>query len=272
MSVQLIPAPLPELSRTRFAFEPPISGAGHNQWVLRRASWTELTATNTKSGREVTISRRWVVGIHFADTAEQPGINLAGTHPLDATVNLSQELELAAGRVVPLRRRVLEMPNPATRILTDKAELDRARRGEEWKAPIIAIRVESESSSRLRKLLKGSIAVGFVALIALVGFTRNAHFGEHLGLIASAQLPFTGADDYNDIVAEFGKPVSDQWIETDDGGYRRLGYTAKHLAVILAGETPSTAHYIGSVGRNGKFLHAPSQAAIEAREFLPLLK
>lgn len=271
MSVQLIPAPLPELSRTRFAFEPPISGAGHNQWVLRRASWTELTATNTKTGREVTISRRWVVGIRFADTAE-PGINLAGTHHLDATVNLSQELELAAGRVVPLRRRVLEMPSPAARVLTDKADLERTRRSEDWKAPIIAIRVESESSSRLRKLLKGSIAVGFVALIALVGFTRNAHFGERLGLIASAQLPFTSADNYDDIVAEFGKPVSDQWIETDDGGYRRLGYTAKRLAVILEGKTPSTAHYIGSVGRNGKFLHAPTQAAFEAREFLPLLK
>ncbi len=272
MSVQLIPAPLPELSRTRFAFEPPISGAGYNQWVLRRASWTELTATNTKTGREVTISRRWVVGIRFADVADHPGISLAEQHHLDATVNLNQELELTAGRVVPLRRRVLEMPSPVSRILTDKANLERAYRGEDWKAPVVAIRVESETSSRLRKLLKGSIAVGFVALIALFGFTRNAHFSERLGLASSAQLPFTGADDYNDIVAAFGKPVSDQWIETDDGGYRRLGYTAKRLAVILAGETPSKAHYIGAVGRNGKFLHAPSQAAIEAREFLHLLK
>ena len=253
-------------------FEPPISGAGHNQWVLRRASWTELTATNTKTGREVTISRRWVVGIRFADTAEHAGIDLVRHHSLDATVTLNQELELTAGRVVPLRRRVLEMPHPASRVPTDKADLERARRGEDWQAPIVAIRVESETSSRLRKLLKGSVAVGFVALIALVGFTRNAHLGQRLGLMYSTQLPFTGADDYRDIIAEFGEPVSDQWIETDDGGYRRLGYTAKRLAVILAGETPTTAHYIGAVGRNGTFVHAASSAALEAREFLPLLQ
>ena len=57
MSVPLTPAPLPELAYSRFRFEPPIEGVEHNEWTLRRATWTEMVVVNGITGTELAIPR-----------------------------------------------------------------------------------------------------------------------------------------------------------------------------------------------------------------------
>src|ERR1700692_3453711 len=42
----LIPTPLDQLGRRAFAFYPPIVGIEHNEWLLRRATWSDVEVHN----------------------------------------------------------------------------------------------------------------------------------------------------------------------------------------------------------------------------------
>lgn len=272
MSVQLIPTPLPELSRARFAFSPAIAGVSHNQWTLRRASWTELTATNTETAEELTIPRRWIAGIAECDPEPAAQTSLSARQ---AIVTLSQELEYSGGRVVPLRRGVIEMPPVASRTGNHRTEFRKFlhRHDENWKAPVVAIRVESESYSKVRRALRGSVALGFIACIALVFVAGDSQLGPDLGFVsplATRELPFNAADNYRAIVNELGEPVSDRWIEAGDGnGYRRLSYTRQRFAVILEGADPDSARYVGAIDRRGRIVHAVAPQRLETFETFP---
>ena len=44
-----IPASFESLGRRPFSFYPPIVNVEHNEWILRRASWTDFQVINTKT-------------------------------------------------------------------------------------------------------------------------------------------------------------------------------------------------------------------------------
>lgn len=56
----IIAAGLAELRHGRFSFYPAIVGVRHNEWILRRATWTEIVVANAKTLEEVTIPRSFV--------------------------------------------------------------------------------------------------------------------------------------------------------------------------------------------------------------------
>ena len=60
VSVPLIAAGLTELRHGRFSFYPAIVGVRHNEWVLRRATWTDILVANAKTAEELWIPRRLV--------------------------------------------------------------------------------------------------------------------------------------------------------------------------------------------------------------------
>lgn len=229
MSAPLTPAPLPELAYSRFRFAPAIAGAGPNEWTLRRATWTEMVVVNAITAEELAIPRRFLGRVF--ETEE----NIRD-------VRLTEDLESAGGRARPVRRGVIEM-KPRVGVETPAWRRPEPGLG----APVLAIRTEYTVPSRTRRALRGSIAIGFVAFLAVVFVTRDSRIGPGL----------TAGDDYRSVRAKLGEPLTDEWLQAPGGSeYRRMWYPGKRLAVILAGETRDSAHYAGALSRSGRVLHA----------------
>src|SRR5580693_992417 len=92
-----IPPLLGHLASRSFSFYPPIVNIEHNEWLFRRATWSEVQVMNTKSSTELWVPRRFV-----------GEISLVGEPVM--IVGLVKELEYKAGTVYPHVRRVIEMP------------------------------------------------------------------------------------------------------------------------------------------------------------------
>jgi hypothetical protein len=226
---------VPGLERRPFAFQPPIGGIEHNEWLLQRSTWTELEVLNTHTWEAVLVPARYVSGIRRGGDGSQ-------------TVVLIEALECRHGRVLPVRRGVLEM-RPAR-------ETPVARR-QGRPAPVVGIRLEEPSESRARRALRGSIAVGFLACLSVIFVVRDVHLGTRLGLTtaAASSLPLEAGDDYFAVVNKLGRPASDRWVERSSGnGYRRLWYPRRRMAVILEGETRDSARYVRTVSRDAAVL------------------
>src|SRR6266404_8988564 len=97
MSVQPIPPPLEHLGQRPFSFYPPILNIEHNEWIFRRATWSEILVSNTKTSAEVWVSRRYLGDI---SRVEEPVMILG----------LNKELEYKTGQLWPAQRRVIEIP------------------------------------------------------------------------------------------------------------------------------------------------------------------
>src|SRR5450755_427366 len=92
-----IPPSLEHLATRPFSFYPPILNVEHNEWLFRKATWSEILVVNCKSGAEIWISRRFVGEVSRID---DPVL----------IVGLNRELEYKGGAVWPCQRRVIEMP------------------------------------------------------------------------------------------------------------------------------------------------------------------
>src|SRR6266699_399840 len=126
MSLPPIPSPLEHLGVRPFSFYPAILNVEHNEWLFRKATWSEILVVNCKSGAEIWISRRFVGEVSRID---DPVL----------IVGLNRELEYKGGAVWPFQRRVIEMPvavggssTPAPPRTADRSS----------PAPIVGIRLE----------------------------------------------------------------------------------------------------------------------------------
>ena len=97
MAVPPIPPPLAQLGGRPFSFYPAILNAGHNEWIYRSATWSEVLVRNTKTNEEVSVPRRYLGEISRVDAPVM-------------IVGLLAELEYRSGVVWPAERRVIEMP------------------------------------------------------------------------------------------------------------------------------------------------------------------
>jgi len=248
MSAPLTPAPLPELAYSRFRFVPAIAGAEHNEWTLRRATWTEMVVVNARTGQELAIPRRFLGRVFETENSVRD-------------VRLLEDLECAGGRARPVRRGVIEM---RPRIEADTPPW--LRNTHERAAAVVAIRMDSAAGSRMRRVLRGSIAVGFVACLAVVVVVRDSDMGApSVWTNAFAGQRFTASDDYRAVVDKLGAPANDEWVQTSSGGgYRRLSYPGRRVAVILVGESRETARYAGALSRSGRVVHAAVPAMMDA--------
>jgi hypothetical protein len=143
----LIPTPLEQLAHRRFSFYPAIVNVEHNEWLFRRSDWDEIRVMNTKTHEELWIPRRFLGGVA---STEEPVV----------IVGLVKELEYREGEVVPLVRRVIEMPRAVARAVNDTPRPSDFAPPTRRPAPVVGIRLESEVRPSKGRGLLANVAAG----------------------------------------------------------------------------------------------------------------
>jgi hypothetical protein len=226
-----IPAPFDQLGNCPFSFYPPIANVEHNEWIFRGATWNEIRVVNTKTAGEVFVPRRFL-----------GAMSLVG-EPV-VIVGLLKELEYKEGAVLPLIRRVIEMPravneSPRPRIRAPRPEA---------LAPVVGIRLES-ARPRTHMVL-GAVAVGLLILIPLAVMVRDGFIGSRTS-VPRIDLPFSAIDDYSSIVAKLGPPAQDRTRRSGGAEFRSLTYASRGFTVIL-----KDGFYVGALDTNGRLVHS----------------
>jgi hypothetical protein len=231
MSGPSIPPPFEPLSHRPFSFYPPILRVEHNEWRFRKATWSEILVVNTKSGEEMWIPRRFVGEISLID---EPVMILG----------LTKELEYNAGQVLPHVRRVIEIPRAVNESFPPRTD------PVSQSAPVVGIRLESGTESRIGKLILAVIGLGLIACVLIISFFRGGRDGTRISYspVLQSELSLTSTDDYFAVVRSLGTPAADQW-RSDKGEmqYRVLRYPEKGIAAILMGSERNKETYIGAV-------------------------
>jgi hypothetical protein len=229
-----IPPQLEHLATRPFSFYPAIIGMEHNEWLYRKANWSEIQVVNCKSGAELWISRRFIGEVSRVD---DPVL----------IVGLNRELEYKGGMVVPFQRRVIEMPvavggGPAP-AGTPRPE----------PAPIVGIRVASSTDRRAVRLIATAIAVAIVAFVLILGLSKQRVVYTTRD---QAYLGLTGRDDRTEVVLKLGEPVTDHW-QSESGAmqFEALGYPDRKLTVILMGSDRKGMLYIGAMDDRWQPVH-----------------
>jgi hypothetical protein len=240
MAVPPIPPPLAQLGGRSFSFYPAILNAGHNEWIYRSATWSDVLVRNTKTNEEVSVSRRYLGEISRVDAPVM-------------IVGLLAELECRAGVVWPAERRVIEMPlavNDSPRPW--RAQSPAAR------APVIGIRLESERTSRVGKVVVGGVALGVAGCVLAISLFRGGVIATRAFYAPEVQidLPLTPADDYSAVERALGHPQAERWHSGSNEQYELLAYPQRKLYVILMGPDRAGARYIGAMDWNWRPAHA----------------
>jgi len=148
VSVPVIPAPFDQIGRRAFSFFPAIVGIEHNQWVLRRVTWSEIEVMNKKSFQELSIPRRLVGEVSLT---REPFL----------IVGLVKELEYREGAVWPHQRRVIEMPRAVNGPARHFSPVSPERL-----APVIGIRLEPASPARAWRRVAACVALAMMLIAA----------------------------------------------------------------------------------------------------------
>lgn len=154
-----IPPSLSRLGSRPFSFYPAIGNIRHNQWVYRRATWSEILVVNTRSGEEIWVPRQFVGEVSAVD---DPVVILG----------LTRELEWRDGLVTPVERRVIEMP-VAVGAERGPAAVPQADQKRLRPAPVVGIRLESPRRKRWLKWLGGALALTILIYVVLANALRR---------------------------------------------------------------------------------------------------
>jgi hypothetical protein len=240
MAVPPIPPPIAQLGRQPFSFYPAIINAGHNEWMYRSATWSDVLVRNTKTNEEVSVPRRYVGEVSSVDAPVM-------------IVGLLAELEYREGVVWPAERRVIEMP----RAVND-APRPRITHSQAARAPVIGIRLESERTSRVGKMAVGGVALGVAGCVLAISLFRGGVIGTHAFYtpVLQADLPLGSDDDYAAVVRVLGAPVAERWRSDSNEQYELLVYPQRKLYVILRGRERADVRYIGAMDWNWRPAHA----------------
>jgi hypothetical protein len=244
MSIAPLPSALQHLGGRRFAFYPAIRNIGPNEWLYRRATWSECVVMNTQSGEEICVPRMFIGEV----TGQDEPVML---------VHLSRELAWKDGSVTPRERHVIEFPRPLTGL---EAEPDvHPAPSQRRPATVVNIRLEPRTEVKMWRW------VGVAAILGVVGFgivadvTSRAQSRQRPDYFRSYRgyLQLTASDDYAATVRKLGRPTTDRGILDGSGRvYRALTYTQRRYAVVLMGTSADTVHYIGAMDSRGLVLDA----------------
>jgi hypothetical protein len=229
-----IPPSLEFLNNRPFSFYPAIIGIEHNEWLFRKATWSEILVVNCKTADEIWISRRFLGEVSRTD---DPVV----------IVGLNRELEYKAGTVWPYQRRVIEMPVAVGGFPSPPTPPPAPRSGP---APVVGIRLES-NDRRVIKLIGGALAVGILLYVVAVNLNRIGEIRQRNIIFTprdQSYLELTNRDDYLAVVQKLGKPSTDRWrVDSGEIQWRALSYPDRGWTVILMGSSRESAVYIGTV-------------------------
>ena len=223
-----IPPSLEHLVTRPFSFYPPIVNVEHNEWLFRKASWSEIQVVNCKSAAEIWIPRRFIGEV---SRIEDPVL----------IVGLNRELEYTGGMIVPFQRRVIQMPLAVGGEFPPPAQPPERPSP----APIVGIRTESPTDTRIFKLIGAAVALAIILYLVVVTISRG-----RVVYTAKDQSVFglTARDDRTAVVSKMGEPASDRWqSESGEVQYEALGYPDRQLTIILMGSDRHRMLYIGAL-------------------------
>ncbi len=243
MAIPPIPPPLESLGNRPFSFYPAILNIEHNEWLYRKATWSEVLVTNAKTGEDLWIPRRFLGELSRID---DPVV----------IVGLNKELEYRGGSVWPYQRRVIQMPLAVNDEPRSAAAAPRSE-----PAPVIGIRVES-TESRLGRMVGVALACGTVACILGVVFSRQGELRPKVSVVTRDQMyeELKPSDDYFAVERKLGHPAQDRWeSETGAMQFRALSYPQGGYTVILMGTDRASAHYIGTLDSNWREIAATTR-------------
>jgi hypothetical protein len=231
MSDPFLPAPYDQLGHRPFSFYPAIVNIAHNDWRLRRVTWSEILVVNTRTSEEIWVPRRFLGELSRTD---EPVM----------IVGLIRELEFKAGQVVPHVRRIIEMPRAVNESPRPQSP------GPEMKAPgVVGIRYESGAEKRIGRFILYALAAGIVGCVLLIAvFRADRNPRVSFKAVLQTDLGLTPNDDYYAVVRKLGSPAEDRWLsDAGERQYRALKYPDRQLSVILMGQDREKALYIGSM-------------------------
>ena len=243
MSVPPAPPPIEDLGHRRFSFYPAIANCRHNEWIYRRATWSEVLVQNTRTNDEIWVPRCYFGAISCVD---EPVV----------IVGLLKELEYREGALWAVQRRVLEMPRAVNDSPRARPPQQSTPRGP---APVIGIRLESRPDSRIGRVMLGGVSLGIIGCVLAISLYRGGIIGSRAYFTPAAPnyLSLGAGDDYDAIVRALGQPAGDRRLEDADGmKYRALYYSRLGLNIILMGRDPQRIRYIGALDRNWNPVHA----------------
>jgi hypothetical protein len=238
MSTPPIPPPLEHLGARPFSFYPAILNIEHNEWLFRKATWSEILVHNVKTNEELWIPRRFLGEISLV---EDPVL----------IVGLVKELEYRRGAVLPHQRRVIEMPVA----VGDRPRPPSAR---PEPAPVVGIRLEPGTETRIGRLIMGALLVGVLGTLGVVMVTREGTLRPRFTDIDrdNALLDLTARDDYYSIVSKLGLPAEDHSVtKAGDLEFRSLWYPQRSYYVILMGAERNKLRYIGAMDKDWNLVH-----------------
>jgi len=237
-----IPPSLEHLVTRPFSFYPAILNIEHNEWLFRKATWSEILVVNCKTGVEIWIPRRFMGEV---SRIEDPVL----------IVGLTREIEYKAGAVWPYQRRVIEMPVAVGGGLPASANAPERSSP----APVVGIRLESNDRGIL-KLIGSALALAVVATVVAVNWSRIGEPRQRTLVFTARDEMFRDLgrnDDYLTVVQRLGHPALDRWKgDSGDIQFRALGYPDRKYTVILMGADRNTARYIGALDDNWRPLHS----------------
>src|SRR5580698_5506442 len=235
MSIAPLPTPLQHLGGRRFSFYPPIRNLEPNEWLYRRATWSECVVVNAQSGEEVWVPRIFLGEVSRIDEAVM-------------IVGLNRQLEWRSGKIIPLERRVIELPVSAD----DKPP----RSGPP--APVINIRLEPKPEARAWKWVGVAAVLGAVAFTIVADVARQTPWRQRADFSRGdrSYLQLGPDDDYASAVRKLGAPSRADSHAAEARVFRSLTYTARRYSVILMGPTKEDARYIGTLDLHGRVLDA----------------
>jgi hypothetical protein len=240
MSIAPLPTPLQHLGGRRFSFYPPIRNLEPNEWLYRRATWSECVVANARSGEEFWIPRIFLGEVSRID---EPTM----------IVGLNKELEFRRGAIVPRERKVIEFPVDMPLPVNDGGALARPHH----LAPVINIRLETRPDTRFRKWMGVAAVLSAVALTIVtdVALQSQTHRGDgYRGYRSYLQL--SRDDDYASTVRKLGAPTAVRSTEMQGRVFQSLSYPGRHYSVVLTGSTSANARYLGTLDAKGRVLDA----------------
>ena len=245
MATPPMPPSLDPLPNRPFSFFPAIGNIEHNEWVFRKATWSEILVANLKSGLEIWIPRRYVGELSATD---EPVL----------IVGLTRELEYKGGLIYPHQRRVLQMPALAG----GSAEGTDHPRNEP--GSVLGIRLESKTDRRMFRLIGLALGAAVIAGVLAVNLTRVGTFRQRVVFTAKDQsfLDLTPRDDYLAITTKLGKPSLDRSAEIGTIMYRGLGYPDRRYTVILMGPEANTEHFVGIMDDSWHPIYSTSETTM----------
>ena len=225
-----------------FSFFPPIIGLEHNEFLFRRATWSEVLVVHCKTGEEIWIPKRF---LGETSKVEDPIV----------IVGLTRELEFKGGAIWPYQRRVIEMPlavggSPMSGMTEPEPQVH---------APGPPPPAPPSAESRIFRLIGGVLAVGILVYLGSVSLLRLGEVHQRVVMSVKDQnyLELTGRDGYAGVLEKLGPPASDRWqSETGAIQYRAMAYPQRKYIVVLMGSTRDNAQYIGTMDEDWKPLHS----------------